>query len=120
MVDEPAFNFLSAGNCRRFIWGGCQGNDNNFASQQLCTSTCAAVMATRNSRTGLQASPAAAWAPVPWNTQQVPDAWIVDGTAKQAPAPQASSAAAVGGVGCADRVMGVLLLAVLLACVIAP
>jgi hypothetical protein len=117
------------GTCRRFSWGGCQGNDNNFASEQRCMTTCAAAMADvaarSNSRTGLQASPPASnWAPAPWNTEQMPDAWIVDGTAKQgAPAgaaPQASSAGGLGDVQQGSRVMVALMLAVLLMCVVMP
>ncbi|WIA39333.1 hypothetical protein OEZ86_005445 [Tetradesmus obliquus] len=117
----PRWSYDAAtGNCRRFLWGGCQGNDNSFESQQLCSATCTEIMASRNNRSGLQAvPPLAGITPVPWSTEKMPDAWIVDGTARQAPPPQPSSAAGVGGERGGGRVVGVVLLTVLFACVIA-
>jgi hypothetical protein len=98
-----------AGTCRRFNWGGCQGNNNNFASQELCMYTCAAAMA-----------PPPTFPPVPLQTQQMPDAWIVNGASQQAPAPQASSAGGLLDVRGGCKVVGTLLLALLFLCVIAP
>jgi hypothetical protein len=50
----------------------------------------------------------------------MPDAWIVNGAAQPAPAPQPSSAVGLLDVGATGRVVGTLLLAVLFVCVIAP
>ncbi|KAK9405045.1 kunitz/BPTI-like toxin [Crotalus adamanteus] len=39
----PLFYYVSASNgCKRFIYGGCQGNANNFQTMDECRYTCVA------------------------------------------------------------------------------
>ncbi|XP_014823222.1 PREDICTED: WAP, Kazal, immunoglobulin, Kunitz and NTR domain-containing protein 2-like [Poecilia mexicana] len=38
---EPRWAYISTmGKCQSFIYGGCEGNDNNFESKQLCEEMC--------------------------------------------------------------------------------
>ena len=37
----PRFHFdPDTGDCREFIYGGCQGNDNNFKTREECVARC--------------------------------------------------------------------------------
>lgn len=38
-----AYNVV-AGACQQFVWGGCDGNGNNFVSADTCEATCGAIM----------------------------------------------------------------------------
>ncbi|KAF6255959.1 hypothetical protein COO60DRAFT_1641131 [Scenedesmus sp. NREL 46B-D3] len=78
------------GPCRasipRWSYDAGQGNDNRFDSQQLCMATCAAAMAAVE-------PPPSMFAPVPWETRQMPDAWVVEDAMQRAPAPQPPNSA---------------------------
>ncbi|VDN09688.1 unnamed protein product [Dibothriocephalus latus] len=42
MAMMPRFYFeASDGTCKSFIYGGCRGNENNFATERECLETCA-------------------------------------------------------------------------------
>ena len=34
------FYNLKTGQCEQFIYGGCQGNENNFETEKECVTTC--------------------------------------------------------------------------------
>eukprot|EP01084_Bolivina_argentea_P034343 63561_1 len=37
------YNNVETGKCEQFLWGGCQGNENNFPTKAICNQQCRAA-----------------------------------------------------------------------------